>query len=144
MISRKDQYYHKFVKHVLKRDNYTCQCCGSTENLNVHHINGFAIDNERGIDTKNGIVLCKDCHSLYHSIYGKGYGNTAVNFSKFMRDCGLPVKSKPNIIPEIDYLKAQKEWEDLLKNNSSDDVILADNFGETNIFMELMEVKTYD
>ena len=140
-ISRHNRYYAHFINDVLKRDNYTCQCCGSTDNPHVHHINGFAIDNERGMDTKNGIVLCEECHSLYHSIYGKGYGNNAVSFSKFMRDCGKPIKGKVNVVCETDYVKAHKEWEEHIKNSQNDDVILADNFGKTNIFTELREVE---
>ena len=36
--------YNKFIRTVLARDNYTCQCCGKTSkeiSLEVHHLNAF-------------------------------------------------------------------------------------------------------
>lgn len=78
---------------VQKRDNNTCQFCGSTENLCVHHIRPFkeivdeiisehpdldvkidvnllydiAVKDSRFIDLNNLITCCKDCHYKLHS-----------------------------------------------------------------------------
>ena len=53
-----------FREKVLKRDNYTCQICGSRENLEAHHI----IPKSKGGTNlvKNGITLCEDCHKAVH------------------------------------------------------------------------------
>lgn len=60
---------------VLKRDNYSCQCCGRSTNLNIHHIYNFVNNAELRYNIDNGIVLCEDCHSMvkrgaFHYIYG--------------------------------------------------------------------------
>jgi len=54
-----------FRAKVLWRDNYTCQHCGTKEELNAHHI-VQKIDG--GTNTpKNGITLCQKCHDELHS-----------------------------------------------------------------------------
>lgn len=48
-------------KHILSRDNYTCQRCGSEQNLEVHHMTPRT---EGGKDQdSNLITLCKACHN---------------------------------------------------------------------------------
>ena len=67
---------------VFKRDNYTCQDCGSTKSgdFNAHHLYSFTdLINDYNItsmeealvvgqlwDIKNGITLCKECHQKRH------------------------------------------------------------------------------
>lgn len=84
-VTRSSKIYNKFKLAVLKRDK-VCQCCGSSENLHVHHISSYKHDKQRRADTSNGIVLCEDCHHQFHSLYGKGHKNNPVNFSIFMRE----------------------------------------------------------
>lgn len=56
-------------QYVLKRDNYTCQCCGAhpTEKkpvkLHVHHIENRHVG---GNAPNNLIVLCEHCHKALH------------------------------------------------------------------------------
>lgn len=61
-------------KSVLKRDGFTCQCCGSHRELNVHHLYNFVDNIELRYDISNGIVLCEECHSMtrkdsFHHMY---------------------------------------------------------------------------
>jgi len=94
LVKRGDKQYNRFRKAVLKRDNYTCQCCGSTDASIVHHQFPFATYNHLGADTKNGIVLCKECHQKYHSKYGiNGHTNNPVTFAQFLRDEGKVMQS---------------------------------------------------
>jgi hypothetical protein len=51
-----------WISEVLKRDNYECQKCGSTENLHCHHIHPVKLFPEFALDPDNGIVLCEKCH----------------------------------------------------------------------------------
>lgn len=48
---------------VRKRDNWTCQLCNSKRSTSCHHIDEDK--NNNIID--NLIVLCRSCHSKYHS-----------------------------------------------------------------------------
>lgn len=52
----------------LSIDNYTCQSCGSTETLNIHHITYSRFGYE-DINT-DLITLCEPCHSKLHSELG--------------------------------------------------------------------------
>ena len=60
-----DYAYKKWREKVLKRDGYTCQLCGKTEDeaiLNVHHIKRYSENEELKTEVNNGITLCCDCH----------------------------------------------------------------------------------
>ena len=66
---RKYPEYREFIKKVLKRDNYTCQCCGEYgKSFEVHHLDGYNWCKEKRTDETNGITLCKICHKNFHSI----------------------------------------------------------------------------
>lgn len=77
--------YTDFVKRVLVRDNYTCQCCGNTKSntLEVHHLDGYNWCKEKRTDDTNGITLCNMCHGNFHNIYGYGE-NTKEQFGKWI------------------------------------------------------------
>ena len=68
--SRRSSKYINFIKTVMKRDNYTCQCCmKKKDDINVHHLDGYNWCIEKRTDPQNGITLCETCHSNFHSIY---------------------------------------------------------------------------
>lgn len=56
-------------QYVLKRDNYTCQCCGAHPSakkgvkLHVHHLESRKTG---GNSPNNLITLCEHCHKLLH------------------------------------------------------------------------------
>ena len=82
---RSYQEYGIFVQNVLKRDKYTCKCCGKIgdNKLEVHHLNGYNWDKEHRTDINNGVTLCYLCHKKFHDIYGKG-NNTKEQFDEFI------------------------------------------------------------
>lgn len=51
---------------ILIRDNYTCQKCGATSYLNVHHINYEKGKLAWEYPDDNLITLCRDCHERTH------------------------------------------------------------------------------
>jgi hypothetical protein len=71
--------YEIWKNSCLKRDNYTCQKCGSRSDIIVHHIeqlysivqkyNNNLDDIVKSIefnDLKNGLSLCTECHQKEH------------------------------------------------------------------------------
>lgn len=74
--------YHDFIKKVLKRDNYTCRCCGKQADA-VHHLDGYNWCIEKRTDETNGVALCDSCHKNFHSIYGYGK-NTKEQFLEWI------------------------------------------------------------
>lgn len=63
---RSSKTYYKWQRAVLKRDNYTCQICGASENLVAHHIKNFNKYPELRFEVSNGITLCRSCHTKVH------------------------------------------------------------------------------
>jgi hypothetical protein len=64
---RKGRSYNDFVASCLDRDNRTCQKCGSTQDICVHHIEDIKSNGESGADPSNGICLCRSCHINFHT-----------------------------------------------------------------------------
>lgn len=86
--ARSDKANQKWRRAVLKRDNYTCQCCGVKEHLEVHHIENFSKKKGKRFDENNGITLCYRCHSMYaegsfHRIYGT-HNNNAAQLAEYL------------------------------------------------------------
>lgn len=73
--NRKEYGYQKFRADVLKRDNYTCQLCGSKEKLEVHHIKPYAKYPALRTTVSNGITYCYDCHKKQHKKGGVENGD---------------------------------------------------------------------
>lgn len=75
-LLRKRRDYAQWRTSVYERDNYTCQCCGSSGGrLNAHHLHSFAKYPELRLDVDNGITLCTKCHDTtevesLHYVYG--------------------------------------------------------------------------
>lgn len=60
---RRGKLYNKWRAAVLKRDKYTCQCCGAVgDMLEAHHIKEFSKYPELSVDVGNGLALCHSCH----------------------------------------------------------------------------------
>lgn len=59
----------KWSKLIKEQSNFICECCGSKEKLEAHHIFSFKYYPALSLDLKNGICLCRKCHKEYHSIY---------------------------------------------------------------------------
>lgn len=67
-ISKKRIFVSKATyDKVFARDEGKCAFCGTTQNLNYHHIL-YRSQRKDLIDVpSNGILLCQECHSIAHS-----------------------------------------------------------------------------
>lgn len=60
---------------ILNRDSYKCRCCGSQNNLEVHHRQyHISSRTQRKVlpweyESKYLITLCEDCHKKGHNLY---------------------------------------------------------------------------
>lgn len=66
--------YFSIRRDIRKRDNYTCQRCGITEDeygkeMSVHHIRKYNLfeDKYQANEMTNLICLCEKCHRFVHS-----------------------------------------------------------------------------
>lgn len=73
--TRQSVLYEHWKNEVLKRDENTCQMCGSKENIIVHHIVPWRVckdDDDLRYDVDNGVCLCGKCHLIAHNGNWKG------------------------------------------------------------------------
>jgi 5-methylcytosine-specific restriction endonuclease McrA len=57
--------YKQLWRRVLERDNWTCQICGSKQNLQVHH---KKLRSRQGGDLESNLIsLCSNCHDRLHN-----------------------------------------------------------------------------
>lgn len=88
-LDRGKPEYRQWRKLVFNRDLYTCQCCGDKNGnghevyLEAHHIYNYKDFPDKRFDVNNGTTLCRRCHTLFHSIYGKK-NNTKQQFDEFL------------------------------------------------------------
>lgn len=66
VTNRNDELVIRWRNRCLKRDSFKCQLCGSTKQLNVHHISYWSADPVNRINPDNGITLCQKCHAKQH------------------------------------------------------------------------------
>jgi 5-methylcytosine-specific restriction endonuclease McrA len=103
---RSKKKYNDWRKEILERDNHTCQICGETKHLVVHHkirlydlyelyrkkhnkVDGL---DEFFYDKNNGITLCKSCHKMVHSKSNKKSGSIAGKLT--LQTEGMPISSQ--------------------------------------------------
>lgn len=76
--------HKKWSAEVLRKDNYTCQCCHKRHgDLNAHHLDGYHWCKERRYDVTNGVTLCYNCHREFHKRYGYK-NNTEDQFKEYI------------------------------------------------------------
>ena len=80
--------YKNWERGVLARSNRRCIRCNSRSKT-AHHIQNFADFPELRFDQENGVGLCRDCHEIFHFLYGKQL-NTAKQLARFVLFRGCP------------------------------------------------------
>jgi hypothetical protein len=75
----------KWSRAVKERDGYRCQnpnCNSRVGIMHAHHIESYVDNPDVRTSLSNGVTLCNDCHTEFHSMYGKG-GNTHSQIEAF-------------------------------------------------------------
>ena len=68
-VRKQDASFNESIK---ERDNYKCRVCHRTPTtLHLHHLLPYKKYPEYRFEEKNVVSLCPDCHSEFHSMYGK-------------------------------------------------------------------------
>lgn len=66
-LQRSSSRHKEWMNAVFKRDNWTCQHCGSRERrITSHHIVPWSQNKSLHFDVSNGITLCRACHCALH------------------------------------------------------------------------------
>lgn len=63
-FSRNDSRVRTWTKQIISKGK--CEKCGATENLEAHHIIKWADYPKGRVDLKNGMCLCRKCHTEEH------------------------------------------------------------------------------
>ena len=93
MISYKEQLadsrWLKKKNEILERDNYTCQKCGATSHLNVHHT--YYEQNKLAWEYPNEslVTLCDNCHSVEHFVVKPFIGEVYTDYSHELPTIGV-------------------------------------------------------
>ena len=82
---RQSREYRLWRVLVIRRDK-VCQVCGSRQNRHAHHIESASYNKELRFVVDNGVCLCKNCHTQYHTNFNRSYRvkTTRYNFENFI------------------------------------------------------------
>lgn len=92
---RESAQYDVWRREVFERDNYTCRCCGARSQtgcsviLHAHHLDSFALHEDKRFDVDNGVTLCDKCHDprnqgSFHNLYGT-LNNTRYQYQEYIQ-----------------------------------------------------------
>lgn len=140
-------------QYTLRRDGYTCQCCGAHETdkktvkLHVHHLESRRTG---GNAPDNLITLCEDCHKAYHAgkielpIRNRRMPSTRDAFFMGVMRKTLMQRLR-DIFPDIEicstygYItKYWREKKNITKTHISDAFVIAKNFGAKRLEKNLL------
>jgi len=89
--------YKDFVKSVMARDKYICQCCGKSA-TDVHHLFGYAGFPEYRTDQTQALAICSACHDSFHKWHRENFGVknkgycTRSDYEKWLGDALVKLK----------------------------------------------------
>jgi len=94
-------YYRSFLSEIHYLNSYMCILCENNKKCEVHHLDGYNWCKEKRMDVNNTVLLCKECHDEFHSLYGRG-NNTKEQFIEWAGNKARILQSNRNILEEID------------------------------------------
>ena len=63
---RSSTAYVEWRKTVFFRDGFRCTKCGTTRDLQAHHIKSWKLNRDSRYEVANGVTLCRKCHLEAH------------------------------------------------------------------------------
>jgi 5-methylcytosine-specific restriction endonuclease McrA len=93
---RRTRAYRIWRYNVIRRYP-RCVVCNSINNRQAHHINNGLHHPEDRFNIKNGITLCRNCHSIFHNDFIGSYRMKCTR------------KDWDNFVSMIKYLKPKLE-----------------------------------
>lgn len=125
-------------QYVLKRDNYTCQCCGAKNvKFHVHH---KETRQTGGNSPNNLITLCEDCHKAIH-LGKKELPSKKTRRSQSLRDAAFMGIMRQTLLERLrnqleipvtgtyGYItKMYREMYNIKKSHINDAIVISKNF----------------
>jgi hypothetical protein len=68
----------KWSHEVRERDGHKCKNCGTSENLEAHHLIPWKMNEQLRYEISNGMTVCGSCHA---KLEGRGYHNRGKKFT---------------------------------------------------------------
>lgn len=81
----KNKEYDKWRLRVIRKAKDKCQKCNSPEATHCHHIKNYQQYPELQHEVGNGILFCRDCHTIFHNIYGRK-NNNEIQLKEFLKE----------------------------------------------------------
>ena len=75
--------YRDWRLAVFERDGSQCVCCGSTHDIQAHHLAPYAENKDEAMAVENGATLCAICHRAFHKEFGRN-NCTKTDFEQFL------------------------------------------------------------
>ena len=126
---------------VLKRDAFKCAICNSTENLCVHHIDGYDENKPQNNDENKLITLCRCCHSNVHA--GNAIpSNILESIDYYESNVTLPSNTQVTISNiEIEKEKEQELDEEKKKKSAKAPIVYFSTENLNALFIEFLELR---
>lgn len=105
---------------VMLTDGNKCVMCGTTKNLNAHHIEDYRVNPILRYDVRNGVCLCASDHKFRSGAAHKGfvklhayiYAERPSDIPYLLSKIGMPSGGVPYTIGDgtIENIRKHKEW----------------------------------
>jgi len=99
--------WSKVRKNHIKKEP-VCQACGTSNKLEVHHIEPYHVNPNRELDPDNLITLCKTCHLVFGHL---------MDYKSWNKDVVTDARNQYNKVTNRPY------HENTFGNNSGDNII---------------------
>lgn len=116
----------KIRRRLFRIKHPTCQKCGSSEELHVHHATYERLENELDEDLR---TLCKECHKALHKKHKRSKHTLLEATNLFLAGKLLHKKERSAVNKEKEETKRKKKWtklrkEELIPRVSMRDILL--------------------